>query len=560
MSNDGLIIEAKLDELLQLKGKENECVEFKTAGNDYSFNDLGAYFSALSNEANLLGKRSSWLVFGISPKGNIIGTNYRHGPKKLMDLKQEISEQINNRITFIGIFEMIRGDKRIILFQIPPALAGIPTSFKGHFYGRNNESIVPLSLEKIERIRSQNQTEWSAKTVKRATIADLSEDAIKFARIQFSSKNPDIKNQIDRMSDEQFLNTAKVTVDGSITNTALVLLGKPESAALLSPCEAKITWILFDDQGKTLDYKHLFPPFILRVNEIYSLIRNLTYRHIFDDTLFPDEVKQYDADVIREVLHNCIAHQDYSLNGYITVKEFPDKVIFENPGSFIPGNISRLFDNMGYTSLYYRNRFLTNAMVNLNMIDTISHGIKDIIFEKQIQKCFPLPDYEFPEGLSVRATIYGQMIDENFARQLHRNRQLKLKQIIALDAIQKHKPVDKPVYQELRKLNLVEGKYPKVHISAVLAKETGQQADYMNARGLPTEQYEQMILDYLKRFKSASRNDIETYLISHMPDVLSDMQKKVKIRNLVSRLSAKGLIVNKSGSRRYAVWVLAQGN
>jgi ATP-dependent DNA helicase RecG len=84
MSNDGLIIEAKLDELLQLKGKENECVEFKTAGNDYSFNDLGAYFSALSNEANLLGKRSSWLVFGISPKGNIIGTNYRHGPKKLM--------------------------------------------------------------------------------------------------------------------------------------------------------------------------------------------------------------------------------------------------------------------------------------------------------------------------------------------------------------------------------------------------------------------------------------------------------------------------------------------
>jgi hypothetical protein len=80
-------------------------------------------------------------------------------------------------------------------------------------------------------------------------------------------------------------------------------------------------------------------------------------------------------------------------------------------------------------------------MVKSHMIDTISHGIKDIIFEKQIQKCFPLPDYEFPEGLSVRATIYGQMIDENFARQLHRNRQLKLKQIMRLTLFKNTSPL-----------------------------------------------------------------------------------------------------------------------
>ena len=35
---------------------ENEVVEFKEATNNYSFNDIGKYFSALGNEANIRGK------------------------------------------------------------------------------------------------------------------------------------------------------------------------------------------------------------------------------------------------------------------------------------------------------------------------------------------------------------------------------------------------------------------------------------------------------------------------------------------------------------------------
>ena len=34
---------------------ESEVVEFKEAKSNYSFNDIGKYFSALSNEANLRG-------------------------------------------------------------------------------------------------------------------------------------------------------------------------------------------------------------------------------------------------------------------------------------------------------------------------------------------------------------------------------------------------------------------------------------------------------------------------------------------------------------------------
>lgn len=48
--------------------KESEVVEFKRAENNFDFDDLGEYFSALSNEANLRGLEFAWLIFGYDEK------------------------------------------------------------------------------------------------------------------------------------------------------------------------------------------------------------------------------------------------------------------------------------------------------------------------------------------------------------------------------------------------------------------------------------------------------------------------------------------------------------
>lgn len=44
-------------------------------------------------------------------------------------------------------------------------------------------------------------------------------------------------------------------------------------------------------------------------------------RELPGGTLFPDTMKQYEDYSIREALHNCIAHQDYSLEGRVTLVE-----------------------------------------------------------------------------------------------------------------------------------------------------------------------------------------------------------------------------------------------
>ena len=72
---------------------ENEVVEFKEASNSYSTGDIGKYFSALSNEANLKDVDAGWLVFGVNNKSRtVVGTDYRPAPEHLQSLKQQIAE------------------------------------------------------------------------------------------------------------------------------------------------------------------------------------------------------------------------------------------------------------------------------------------------------------------------------------------------------------------------------------------------------------------------------------------------------------------------------------
>jgi ATP-dependent DNA helicase RecG len=235
---------------------ENEIVEFKEAKESYDFDKLGKYFSALSNEANLKGRSCAWLIFGVeNKKHQIVGSRYRIARKDLDSLKKEIGDKTTDLISFVEIYELDTPEGRVVMFQIPAAPQGIPIAFEGFYYGRANESLVALNIEKIERIRNQSvDRDWSRKIVPGATFEHLDKEAILKAREQYRLKNPSLAKEIDSWTDEEFLDKAKVTLDGKITNTAILLLGKDEASALLTPpAIAQISWIL---KYKPEGYEH----------------------------------------------------------------------------------------------------------------------------------------------------------------------------------------------------------------------------------------------------------------------------------------------------------------
>ena len=85
-----------------------------------------------------------------------------------------------------------------------------------------------------------------------------------------------------------------------------------------------------------------------------------------------------------------------------------DKVEIVNEGKFIPATIDTLIINDDYIPPYYRNTYLAQAMVNLNLIDTAGMGIKRS-FEKLRARYFPMLDYDFSEANRVRVTKFEFM-------------------------------------------------------------------------------------------------------------------------------------------------------
>lgn len=539
-----LELQNTLQELLSLPA-ETEVVEFKKAENNFDNSDLGKYFSALSNEANLKGKTKAWLVFGVDNNTHIVtGSNYKNSPAALNNVKKLIADQTTDRTTFTEIYSLIFNGERAIMFEIPAAPKGIPIAYQGHYYGRDGESLVALNLQKLEAIRAQAKAhDWSAEIIEEATINDLDPKAILKARELYTAAHINNAEEITTWDDITFLNKAKITRKGKITNTAIVLLGKEESEVLISPAVARIKWILKDAQNNERDYMIATCPFVFAVDKIYDRIRNLKYRYINPEfkTLFPEEIDTYEPYVIREAIYNGVAHQDYTLCGQINVVEYEDKLVFSNKGSFIPGTIENVLENNAPEE-NYRNAFLVNAMVGLKMVDTIGSGIRKM-YTYQRKRLFPLPDYNISNN-RVEVTIIGKILDMNYANLLARNTDLSLIEIELLNRVQLGKTLSDSEIKRLRAHKLIEGRKPNLIIAKEIAQKTGKRIEYSKHKGLNDKACEELLLNALADHDNLSRTEITSLLWNILSDNLSDTQKNNKIKNLLYNLKRKGKITN----------------
>ena len=501
--------------------------------------------SARSNEANLGQEEFAWLLFGIHDKTHaVLGSSYKPTRPSLDALKREIAEGTNCGITFTEIHEIMYQGKRVIMFQIPAAPKGIPTSYKGHYYGRDGESLVALNLHELESIRNQSQqSDWSAQIIKEATLDDLDPKAISIARSLYITKNKKNAAEIAEWDDITFLDKAKLTVKGKITNAAIVLLGKEESEVLISPAVAKIRWILKDSQGTERDYEIKSCPFIISIEEIYQKIRNLKYRYINPEfrTLFPEEVDTYEPYVIREAINNAVAHQNYTLGGQINVVEYEDRLVFTNKGSFIPRTISNVLKDNAPEEVY-RNPFLARAMVGLQMVDTIGSGIRKM-FNFQRQRLFPLPDYTI-ERDRVQVTIIGKILNMEYANILAKKQDLSLVEIEALNRIQLNRPISDEETSHLRKKKLIEGRKPNLFIAKPVAQQLDQKTAYSNNKGFEDSYYCDLILKALTEHGTLTKKEITELLWNKLPDVLSNEQRYYKIGNLLAKLKKQNKIGN----------------
>jgi ATP-dependent DNA helicase RecG len=544
-------LEQLLDALLA--GGENEVVEFKRVDRDFDTDRIGEYFSALSNEANLRSTDAAWLVFGVDDKSRkVVGTEYRQDPARLDGLKLQVNQSTDPSVSFAEIHVLDHADGRVVMFQIPPAPRGFPIAWKGHYYARAGESLTPLGFAKQDEIRNQSvATDWTAVVAPSARFEHLDPDALARARQGFAERHPRLAAEIADWDDGTFLDKARLTINGQLTRAALLLLGRETSAHLLSPHPAELTWKL---TGEESAFEHFTTPFLLSATNLVQRIRNVQIRLNPPNELIYREIEKYNPSSLHEALYNCIAHQDYSQSARVIVSERVDRIEFTSVGDFYDQDPESymLTDRVPRR---YRNPFLVGAMTELNLIDHMGNGIHRIVSEQR-RRFLPLPDYDLSVRGEVRLTVFGAVIDEAYSKLLMTREDLPLEDVLALDRIQKRLPVSTEASARLRKAKLVEGRKPHLRVAAVVADATGMRAEYIRTRGQDDAFYRKQISDYLEKFGSATRADIDGLLFSQLSDALDDQQKRNKVGNLLSTMRTSGTIRN-VGTRPRPKWVLS---
>lgn len=226
---------------LRILPHETEWVEFK---HDYSESQMiGEYLSAISNAAALESQAFGYIVWGIEDGTHkVVGTTFKPRKQKAQgneDLEPWLNNRLTPRINF-RIFEFETDDGTpIVMFEVQAANSA-PVAFVNRRFVRvgSHKKLLGQHPEKernLWEIVSGPSVDWSAGICEGATIADLDPEALKLARTEYANKHSSdprkeqLVKEVSEWDNETFLNKAKVCINGKITRTAILLLGRPES-------------------------------------------------------------------------------------------------------------------------------------------------------------------------------------------------------------------------------------------------------------------------------------------------------------------------------------------
>ena len=562
-----------LDDLRRMP-TETEWLEFKRAEHSFSFEQMAQYVSALANEANLARREEGWLVMGIDDKINrasglraATGTEFAQVMQEVNRVKESIAAQTSPPVVLrapdvLHVPGAQGAPARVLLWRIPAAPRGVPVACKGHYWGRAGEKLGALALHKLDALRAQSALhDWSATVVTNDWML-LSAPAIARARELYARRyapKPDIVAQMRAQTDTAFVHGLRLAVGGGLTRAALVLLGNPQATHLLGGPTPRISWQLVDHRGEHVTHQHFELPLVLAIDALIARIRIIDVNLLPPREVAPLNLPNYDDWVLREALHNCVAHQDYTQGGRILVTESPDTLRFFNYGEFLPGSVDKVL-HAPQPEQRYRNACLANAMVELDLMETINSGVKGM-FRKQRERFFPLPDYAIEsQPASVDVTLHGRTLDERYVGALMARTDLSLDEAVLLDQIQKGHPLAASQSQRLRARGLVEGRSPRLRISAQVAVAMGAEVAYINQVGPVAQDYQDAVCRLLA-MAPQPRAKIDDLLLPKLMMWFPDAARRKKyIKDLLWNMAQQGTIRNIGKPTRGAIWALASAN
>ncbi len=529
-----------IKELIELKESE-DYVEFKeAAGGNISYNggnkvDISkrrrcilGYVTAFANEGG------GYLVFGIK-EGNphvVVGTQQNLG--RTGQLESNVYRDTAIRIETEELYDS--EERRVLVLKIPSRPFGKVYKFEDVPLMRVGEDLKPMSDEKYLKIIQEQEPDFSQKVCDGVTINDLDNSAIEVLKSAYSKKqnNP----QFLTLSNSQILNDLELTVEGKVTNAAIILLGKERVLRKMFPQASIRLEYRRNPDSITFDKRYDFQgPFFLETDRLWETINLRNGSIPIQEGPFIFDIPYFNQEVIREAINNAVAHRNYRLNSETVIKQSDIQLDIISPGGF-PLGVT--IENLLGVSSTPRNRLLTDVLQKTGIVERSGQGV-DKIYYQTLKEGKKEPSYVNSDDFQVELNLSAIIEDKAFTvfiesvqSELKNNEKLSVHEVIHLNHIRKEKndfPLDKKVLQKLHSRGLIEKRGRTSGTYYVLSREFYEFSDEKGKYSKTDWDQNQafiVILRHLNKFEEAKMMDFV--------DLFQGRMTRKQVRNVVDKL------------------------
>ena len=521
-----------------LAADEGEHLEFKEAKNRFDFEKLVQYCVALANE------RGGQMILGVTDKKprRVVGTQ---AFENLERTKAGLLERLNVRV---AVDVVLHPDGRVLVFSVPSRPIATPIQYKGAYWMRGGEDLVPMTPDVLRRIFHEAEPDFSALVCTKATLDDLDAAAIDAfrARWQQYSKNA----ALSHLSHEQLLKDAELMTDAGLTYAALILFGTYRALGQhLNQAEVIFEYRSKESAISSLQREDYRLGFFVFHDDLWHTINLRNDKYHFIDGLFARYIPSFDETAVREAILNAVTHRDYRHTGSVFVRQYPTYIEIVSPGG-LPQGITP--DNILWQQ-NPPNRRLAETFARCGLVERAGQGVNRM-FAAAIREAKQLPDYTLSDDFQVFLRLYGEVQDPDFLRFLSKigkelSEDFSNDDLLVLDRVKRELKIPEQIryrLQPLRDCGAIERIGRKYILSRRFYAFVGQKGVYTRKRGLDRETNKQLLLKHIRDNKKTGSK------FEELQQVLPTLTRR-QIQKLLEELKKEEQI-HVQGRTKAALW------
>jgi ATP-dependent DNA helicase RecG len=473
------------------------------------------------------------IVFGVS--NNVIGRqNAIHGAEGYdLDVwRKGIFDNTRPHITVdVEELSVPEGTHHLLIVHIPKGNAPLYGTAWGEFSRRVGKNCMPIDPAEFASLRSSTgAVDWSGEPAQSVTLEDLDPLEIARARNFLRSRNPE--SELLKLSDDAFLRGLGAVRNDVVTNTGLLLFGKPE--VIVERCPQNQVHYVHQISGTNVARNDLWNMGLLQIIE--------KLEGIFSGPVNPEEelpvglfrlrISAFPLEVVREVILNAVTHRDYTNPGEVLIRHSQHELTVTSPGGFI-GGIS--LDNILRHEPVARNRTLADAFVKLRLVESAGTG-RQRIFTTMLRYGKRIPRYA-ADGNHVTLSVFDGTFDHSMARLIAqwqaKGRDIGMDELIILTYLKDHRYITSAEAAKMLQMyhddavGVMDGmSHPKrgilerkghartatYYLTKSVAKDLIGKVAYSSAKGIDHARYQELVLEFVQDHGSITNSECRQLL------------------------------------------------